>query len=52
MPPESPVWDLPGVIITPHVSGWSKDESVSFVIQPWYFKICFDANISQNNTFC
>ena len=29
IPPESPIWDFPGVIITPHVSGWSLDESVS-----------------------
>ena len=32
IPPESPIWDLPGVFITPHVSGWSNDESVSHTL--------------------
>jgi len=29
LPPESPLWTLPGVIVTPHVSGPSLDEHVT-----------------------
>lgn len=29
LPTSSPIWNLPGVIVTPHVSGWSSESKVS-----------------------
>ena len=31
LPRDSPIWDLPGVTISPHMSGWSHNAAVSQV---------------------
>ena len=54
IPPESPIWDLSGVFITPHVSGWSNDESVSRFLLcciVGYFSLLPEMNINVLGTF-